>query len=483
MTLERMHWHNSFSVGVYGVDEQHRRLFAILNRLIDAVDGGHQASAIEGIFNELVRYTKTHFKSEEALFRGYTFFREHHAEHIQFENDLAEIRADNFTDTLTQSNKLLEFLTGWLKNHILNTDISTFNQTGMRSGGRIESYEERLRMIGVRPQILVVEDSTVERKMIKYLLENAGFQVLEASCGHQGIEILKATGDIHLVITDLEMPDGDGFELIRDIRDCLFGTIYIIVVTGLAKKESLPRAFRLGANDFLSKPIMFEELLLRVRNGLNLMRVDSQDELIFAMAKLSDFRSSETGQHLERVQHYTRTLGLHLAATLPELQLTESTALDIARFSPLHDIGKVAIPDAILGKPGRLTPEEFETMKDHARIGGELIGKIITKTGSRNLGIAYALTMHHHERWDGSGYPMHMAGETIPLPARITALADVYDALTSARSYKSACSREEARGIIATSSGQHFDPRIVTAFREVEEKFQAIREDFSDDHD
>ena len=154
--------------------------------------------------------------------------------------------------------------------------------------------------------------------------------------------------------------------------------------------------------------------------------------------------------------------------------------MEISRFSPLHDIGKVAIADGILNKPAKLTPEEFTIMKEHARIGGELIGKIYRKTGSRSLRLAYDLTMHHHERWDGTGYPLRLSGSDIPIAARIMALADVYDALTSERVYKRAFSREEAKDIILSSAGNHFDPAVVAAFTLVEEAFNQLRLELQD---
>jgi len=160
--------------------------------------------------------------------------------------------------------------------------------------------------------------------------------------------------------------------------------------------------------------------------------------------------------------------------------MTESIAADISRFSPLHDIGKVAIADNILKKPGKLTNEEFELMKEHAKIGGDLISSILRKTGSRSLRIAFELTMYHHEKWDGSGYPLGLSGKDIPIAAQVMALADVYDAVTSARVYKKAFSREEARSIIVKAAGSHFDPILVAAFELLEEKFHQLREELQD---
>ncbi|MBP1627244.1 MAG: CheY-like receiver and response regulator [Holophagaceae bacterium] len=213
---------------------------------------------------------------------------------------------------------------------------------------------------------------------------------------------------------------------------------------------------------------------------MNLIQLESQDELIFSMAKLADCRSPETGQHLERVRNFTRLLGRELIRSQPGLGMSESMVNDISKYSPLHDIGKVAIADAILNKPGRLSKEEFTIMKNHARIGGNLIGGILRRTGSRSLSVAYDLTMHHHEKWDGSGYPDGLSGKDIPIAARIMAIADVYDALTSERVYKTAFSRDKARDFIRRSSGSHFDPMLVAAFDVLEDKFHRLRVELQD---
>lgn len=213
---------------------------------------------------------------------------------------------------------------------------------------------------------------------------------------------------------------------------------------------------------------------------MSMLQIKSQDELIFSMAKLADCRSPETGNHLDRVRKFTRLLGRQLVKTRPELGMTESIVAEISRFSPLHDIGKVAIADGILNKPGKLTPDEFAIMKEHARIGGELIRTIYHKTGSRSLRLAYELTMHHYEKWDGSGYPLGLVGKDIPIAARIMALVDVYGALTSERVYKRAFSREEAHAILLESSGRHFDPVMVEAFEGVEDSFHQLRMELQD---
>jgi response regulator RpfG family c-di-GMP phosphodiesterase len=198
------------------------------------------------------------------------------------------------------------------------------------------------------------------------------------------------------------------------------------------------------------------------------------------MAKLSDYRSNETGLHLERVQQYTLEIGEYLAQYYPEKGISMQMANEISRVSPLHDIGKVGISDNILTKPGKLTSEEFEVMKEHAKIGGDLISDIYLKTGSPSLRIAFELTMYHHEKWDGTGYPAGLSGTGIPFAARIMALADVYDALTTHRVYKEAFSHEKAKQIIIEGKAKHFDPDLVDIFLALEDKFIKLKKSLSD---
>jgi len=475
-----MHWHDSFSVGVHLIDGHHQRLFGLINELIIASETQQELRVIGRVFESVVDYAKMHFRAEEELFREQPDFEAHRAEHLAFEEHLVRFQTEHPLDQPGSAPRLLRHLTDWLRHHILMIDIGTFSQIGFRLREPREAIQERLQLLTHKPTVLIVEDLPTQRLFLRKCLEADDFLVIEAANAQEALELLDTTLDVHLVVTDIHMPGGTGFELIRAIRERQLPSIYIVVVTELRDKEALVESFRLGANDFLSKPIYPQELLLRLRNGLNLIRMESQDELIFGMANLADCRSPETGRHLERVQIFTRLLGRQLSQSHPELGLNDSIINDIAKYSPLHDIGKVAIADAILNKPGKLTEEEFVLMQEHARIGGNLLGGILRKTGSRSLSLAYDLTMHHHERWDGSGYPAGLSGEDIPIAARIMALADVYDALTNARVYKPAFSREAAVGIIQKSSGSHFDPTLVDVFTHLEERFHQIRQELQD---
>lgn len=323
-------------------------------------------------------------------------------------------------------------------------------------------------------KILVVEDEPTQRRMLSAMLQRDGYEVVEASDGRQGVDLYLADPAIRLVITDLVMPQMDGFQLIEAIRQQDVSYAYIIVLTGLKNKESLVRALSLGANDYLTKPVFQNELSLRLASARCLLRLEGQGELIAAMVKLSGARSGETGTHLDRVKSYSTILAGDLLQNHPELGLNASLVDDIANVTPLHDIGKVAIPDNILHKPGRLTMEEFEVMKSHAAIGGNILKDIYERTNSVYLRLAYEVAMYHHERWDGKGYPAGLQGNEIPLAARIMALADVFDALTAQRCYKDAFAYNKAKAIVVEEKGTHFDPMIVEAYLRHEEEWVEV---------
>lgn len=344
-----------------------------------------------------------------------------------------------------------------------------------------ERYQDiEVRNLVAHQKILVVDDDPAQRLLLKMCLQKDHYSVAEAAHGAEAYTILEKEPDIRLVITDLDMPVMNGFDLINEVRDSDLRYRYIIVLTSAEDQGSLVRALSLGADDYIAKPVRPDEILLRVEGGIRLLRLEIQEELILSMAKLAEYRSDETGYHLERVQFYTRTLGRDLSEKHPELKITKQLAEEFSRVSPLHDIGKVAIPDSILHKPGKLTMDEFEIMKNHATIGGQLLKDIYTKTGSSYLKIAYEAAMYHHERYNGGGYPSGLKGENIPMVARVVALADMYDAMTSERCYKKAFSHETAKKIIVAEKGEHLDPKMVDSFLAREEEWLAIRERFKD---
>jgi putative two-component system response regulator len=325
-------------------------------------------------------------------------------------------------------------------------------------------------------RILVVEDSQVDRFLLVRKLESWGYRVESAADGEEGSSLFCSCAP-RIVITDLTMPKKDGFSLIKLIRERELNYTYIIVLSGMEDKESVVRALSMGADDYLTKPFHPEELHSRLQGAQRVMNLESQDMLIFAMAKLAEYRSNETGHHLERVQHFTKILAQDMAKQGYDA-LTPPTIEMFYSLSSLHDIGKVAIPDHILHKPGKLTDDEFEIMKQHTVIGGNLLYELYRKKRSVRLEVARDIVLYHHERFDGRGYPHGLKGEDIPLCARIMAVADVFDALSSERCYKPAFSREKCRCIIEEERGKHFDPVVVDAFLRQEDIFWKIRSKF-----
>ncbi|WP_051321372.1 response regulator [Chrysiogenes arsenatis] len=328
--------------------------------------------------------------------------------------------------------------------------------------------------------ILIAEDSRVQRRILEKHLASFGYTVISAEDGVQALEKFCAVQP-RVVITDLEMPNMNGFELVQEIRRHESKYTHITVLSSLTEKDNVIRAITLGANDFLIKPYHPEEMRVRLEAAERLFRIQSQERLIFLMAKLTDYRSPETGFHIERVQHYTRLIAEDLARHGYGDELSPSVISNLFSLSSLHDIGKVGIPDAILNKPGKLTDEEFTIMQTHSTIGGSIIDDAYNEIGSEFLRMARDIVLYHHEKYDGSGYPQRLARSNIPLTARIVALADVYDALSSRRCYKPPFPREKCRAIICEESCKHFDPDIVAAFERQEAAFWSIHERYPDE--
>ncbi|MDM8525415.1 response regulator [Desulfococcaceae bacterium HSG8] len=327
-------------------------------------------------------------------------------------------------------------------------------------------------------KVLVADDDIAQRLLLRTSLEADGYDVMEAEDGLDALKKLADKPDIRLLLTDINMPKMDGYDLIRSVREKELHYTYIIVLTSMDDREALLKALSSGADDFLTKPVFSDELKLRLKGGTRLIKLESQELLIFSMAKLAEYRSEETGFHLERVSHYTRIMARDISKKHPELDMSLSMADEISVVSHLHDIGKVAIPDNILHKPSRLTTEECEVMKTHTTIGGKIIKDIYDKTGSLYLWLAYEIAMYHHERWNGKGYPFGLEGEDIPISARIMAMADVYDALNSKRCYKDPFPYEKVKSIILHERGEHFDPKVVDAFLRQEEACLEIKRRF-----
>jgi len=354
--------------------------------------------------------------------------------------------------------------------------------------------------------ILVVDDNPENLSVMGELLRPE-YRVLAANSGQRALDIVLSGGNPDLVLLDILMPELDGYEVLAKL-DALTASrhIPVIFVTALADDCDEERGLALGAVDYITKPIKPAIMLARVRTHLELKRARDrlenqntwleseiarrmrdnqlvQDVSIHALARLAEVRDPETGNHLRRTQEYVRSLGESLCRN-PRFsdELDSRAVVLIAKSAPLHDIGKVGIPDSILLKPGKLTPAEWEIMKTHAQLGADAIAQA-ERDSERPvafLDTAKAIARHHHERWDGKGYPDGLAGDAIPLSARLMAIADVFDALISRRVYKEPMAFGEARAIIAEGRGGQFDPDVVDAFLADYDGFCAIAERYAD---
>lgn len=330
--------------------------------------------------------------------------------------------------------------------------------------------------------VLVVDDSEIFRTLIGRTLESAGFRVHTASDGVEAMRWIEE-GRARLVVTDWEMPRMGGLELCHAVRGSdLPAYVFILLVTAHHTPAERVQGLAAGADDLIAKPFEPAELIERVRVGERILGLETRDVAIFALAKLAESRDPETGAHLERVQLYSRALARRLAAREKYRDRIDAEFIRlIFQTSPLHDIGKVGIPDSVLLKPDRLNQSEFEIMKTHAAIGAETLDAALERYPDAGfLRMARDIAASHHEWWNGQGYPLGLHGEDIPLSGRIVAVADVYDALTSKRIYKGAFTHSVARDLIVKESGSHFDPEVVAAFLDREEEFIEIHNLYDD---
>ena len=383
----------------------------------------------------------------------------------------------------------------------------------------------------VKPTILVVDDTPDNLSLMRELLRK-DYQVQLANGGERALKLAALQPQPDLILLDIMMPVMDGYEVCRRLKaDAATRDIPVVFLTAKADVEDEKRGLELGAVDYITKPISPPVVLARVKIHLALkahadfLRDKSdfleaevskrtrevlaiQDVTILAMATLADTRDLgtgnhirrtdsrdgrrncrrdlDTGNHIRRTQHYVKALAEKLR-THPRFAsvLTDNYIQMLFKSAPLHDIGKVGIPDRILLKPGRLTPEEFEIMKTHTTLGRDAIEHAEIQLGMpvEFLSTAKEIALSHQEKWDGSGYPQGLAGEAIPLSARLMAVADVYDALISRRVYKNSVPHEQAVAIIQEGRGVHFDPDITDAFVELQESFRAIAARFADSDD
>jgi putative two-component system response regulator len=354
--------------------------------------------------------------------------------------------------------------------------------------------------------ILVVDDSPDNLALISGLLQD-DYRVKIAHSGAKALSISVSASPPDLILLDIMMPGMDGFEVCRQLkRNPRTMNIPVIFLTAKTQMEDEQKGLELGAVDYITKPVSPPIVLARVKNHLALKTMADflrdqndflelevakrtcevraiQDVTILAMASLAETRDSETGNHIRRTQHYVKALAEKLRDH-PRFAwfLTDSNINMLFKSAPLHDIGKVGIPDRILLKPGRFEPQEFEIMKTHTTLGRDAIvhAENALRTNVDFLSFAKAIALSHQEKWDGSGYPYGIAGDDIPISARLMAVADVYDALISRRVYKEGMSHEKAVQIMIVDRGTHFDADMIDAFLEIQEEFRTIARRFAD---
>lgn len=307
-----------------------------------------------------------------------------------------------------------------------------------------------------RPQLLLVDDEPSNLHVLREILQN-DYRLIFARDGARALEIASHERP-DLILLDVMMPGLTGYEVCATLQASPhMASIPVIFVTALGDSVDETRGFDVGGVDYLTKPVSPSVVRARVRTHLRLVRVEEVREtrlrIVQCLGVAAEYKDDETGKHVIRMSHYSRVLALAAG-------LGEAAADDILNAAPMHDVGKIGIPDAILRKPGKLDADEWKVMASHVEIGVRIIGE----HPSGLLQMARRIALGHHEKWDGSGYPQGLVGEDIPIEARIVAIADVFDALTSERPYKHAWPVEEAVALIRRESGHHFDPRLVDIF-------------------
>ncbi len=357
-------------------------------------------------------------------------------------------------------------------------------------------------------KILIVDDVEINRDLLKYILEET-YEVKEAENGVVALNILlEHWKDMDAVLLDIHMPEMNGFELLKRMKENNWlNKIPVIIISGEHSVEVENECFKMGASDFIHKP--FDDVIVkrRIKNLVELFKhknelektVEEQtlslkmqnqtlhvqakkiretnDKIMEILGTVVEYRNLESGEHIKRVKFFTKILAVKVMEKYPEYNLTEKKIEEIVTASALHDIGKIAIPDKILLKPGRLTNEEFEYMKSHTTRGCDMLDEIKGIWTDEYKKTCYDICRHHHEKYDGKGYPDGLKGEEIPVSAQIVSVADVYDALVSERIYKNAFSKEEAFQMIINGECGVFSPKIMECFRLVKEDFEKLADE------
>ena len=307
-----------------------------------------------------------------------------------------------------------------------------------------------------RPRLLLVDDEPTNLQVLRHILQ-ADYRLLFATDGERALQVAREQRP-DLVLLDIMMPHMDGYAVCRALKaDAATASIPVIFITALNDSQDETAGFDVGGVDYLTKPVSPPVVRARVRTHLSLVRMEELREtrlqIVQRLGRAAEYKDNETGMHVIRMSHFAQLLALAAGHST-------AWAEDLLNAAPMHDVGKIGIPDAVLRKPGPLDADEWATMRRHPEIGAEIIGE----HPSGVLQLAREIALAHHEKWDGSGYPRGLAGEAIPLSARIVAIADVFDALTTRRPYKEPWPVQEAMSHIAAQAGKHFDPALVALF-------------------
>lgn len=353
-----------------------------------------------------------------------------------------------------------------------------------------------------RQQILIVDDEEINREILNEMFRDAReeYVLLEAANGQDAILQIESHNNIALILLDVVMPVMDGFSVLDYMhKNNLLQTIPVILITSEDELDTDDQAYSYGVADVIHKPFYPHIVKRRSKNIIELYqsrfnmerRLQEQEAeiraqvkeiretnefMIDALSSVVEFRSAETGEHTRRIKYFTRILLKYMMKYFPKYGLTSSKIDMIARASVLHDIGKIGIPDAILLKPDKLTEEEFEVIKTHTTIGCSILERSYKNQASEFYRYCYEICRHHHERWDGNGYPDHLEGDAIPISAQIVAVADVYDALVSPRVYKKPYVNDTAYDMILNGECGQFSPDVLECFELAKEDFFNIVE-------
>ncbi|MDO5136094.1 MAG: response regulator [Eubacteriales bacterium] len=348
-------------------------------------------------------------------------------------------------------------------------------------------------------KILIVDDIELNREILEDMLQEEGWETATAPDGIRALEILDEQHDtIQAVLLDLVMPRMDGFQLLEEMKKrSWFSSFPVIVISGENELAAEIRSLELGAHDFIHKPFVRSLVVQRVKNAVQLflhknsleqlvsqqtraLREQAEqikrnnEKIIDILGTVVEYRNLESGEHIARVKGFTQILAESMMELYPECGLTQEKVRLIADASPLHDIGKITIPDNILLKPARLTPDEFALMKTHTTNGAEMIQRIEGAWEPEYARLCYEICRYHHERHDGRGYPDGLKGEEIPLSARLVSIADVYDALVNRRVYKDAYDLDTACEMILTGQCGTFSPELLQCFVHSRARFEEL---------